>query len=120
MPKKGFKHSEHTKEKIRKSRIGKKMNKANNWKGGIINVGGYIYIKVKDHPNKTKDGYVAEHRLVVEKSIGRYLKKHEIVHHVNENKQDNRIENLRLLADIKIHNLKHKKKREKNGRFIKN
>jgi len=57
---------------------------------------GYILIGVDDHPYKQKKGYVAEHRLVMEKKIGRYLLPHENVHHINGVRSDNRIENLEL------------------------
>ena len=95
--KKKYHHSEETKEKIRKIRKLYIGSKASNWKGGKILVGGYLYIYSPTHPNKTKDGYVCEHRLVMEKHIGRYLKPNEIVHHKNKNTQDNRIENLLLM-----------------------
>lgn len=39
-----------------------------------------------------------EHRLVMEKSIGRFLNENEVVHHIDENPRNNSIENLRLMA----------------------
>jgi uncharacterized protein (DUF1330 family) len=69
-----------------------------NWKGGKQILQGYIYIKSPNHPNKNCGGYVAEHRLVMEKRIGRYLLKNENVHHLNGNKKDNNIENLMIVV----------------------
>lgn len=70
---------------------------ASNWKGGKrITSGGHIYSYAPNHPHTTKDGYVMEHRLVMETSLGRFLKDTEIVHHINGDKKDNRIENLHL------------------------
>jgi HNH endonuclease len=57
---------------------------------------GYKYLFVPNHPNANDGRYVAEHRLVMEKELGRYLLRHEIVHHKNANKMDNRLENLEL------------------------
>lgn len=77
------------------------------WKGGRrINDQGYILIYKPDHPRATKNnGYVREHDLIMEEMLGRPLEQHEIVHHMNGNKQDNRIENLELTDRSKHQNI---------------
>ncbi len=66
------------------------------FKGRIGDSRGYIKIYMPEHPYANKK-YVLEHRLVMEKHLGRYLHSDEIVHHLNEIKDDNRIENLELM-----------------------
>ena len=65
----------------------------------IVSKGDYNYAVVPEHPNRTKNNYVLEHRIVIENHLGRLLNSNEVVHHKNGNKKDNRIENLVILSD---------------------
>ena len=72
--------------------------KSTNWKGGRRYLNGYVMVKNRDHPNADNNGYVAEHRMVMSDFMERPLERHELVHHKNGVKDDNRLENLKLLT----------------------
>jgi len=92
-----------------------------NWKGGRVRHSeGYIYIASSSHPFRS-NGYVLEHRLVMEawlKENAPYspclveiegekrLSPDKVVHHKNEIKDDNRIENLEVLT-TEVHSSMH-------------
>jgi hypothetical protein len=57
---------------------------------------GYFYLLLPDHPNANKGGYVAEHIAVWTAHAGRPIRDGEMIHHINLNKHDNRIENLAM------------------------
>lgn len=106
----GRKHIKESKEKMSKTRKGMFLGENNpNWKGGrIFNYAGYILIKNWNHPFCNPNGYIREHRFIMEKYIGRYLKPTEDVHHINGIKDDNRIENLELFRSRSEHTKFHR------------
>ena len=69
----------------------------------------YIKIPSPYHPYKDKNGFVQEHRLIVENKLKRFLTPEEVIHHINEDKKDNRIENLMLFKNQKEHQKFHLK-----------
>jgi hypothetical protein len=95
------------KHKIKCQRTGPRSGQGHpEWKGGrLIDKDGYVLIYSPNHPytRRPRRKYVLEHRLIMEQHIGRYLTPPEVVHHINKNKQDNRIENLALFAKNSSH-----------------
>ncbi len=77
--------------------------KSPGWKGGRVMCGEnkkYVGVYVdREDPlvcMSSISGYALEHRLVVARSLGRPLARHETVHHINGDTTDNRLENLQL------------------------
>ena len=78
------------------SRSQPRSDKSSSWRGGRRIDGGYVMLYMPDYPGAKSNGYVREHKYVMEKHIGRRLNEKESVHHINGDKQDNRIDNLEL------------------------
>ena len=74
--------------------------------------GGYVREYNPYHPFGSRRGLVMQHRLVVERDLGRLLTRAEVVHHVNGDRQDNRLENLELMQSQSAHMThEHKERR---------
>jgi hypothetical protein len=74
------------------------------WKGGRVKVKGYWYTYSPGHPRAKKGTpYVLEHRLLMEKKLGRYLDPKEVVHHIDGNRGNNVVENLIVFQTNGLH-----------------
>lgn len=108
-----WQHTQFKRRKLKKCYCSMKCkNKCQrpNWKGGRQKYGRYIKINIG------KNKRIFEHRLVMEKHIGRKIRKGEVIHHINGIPTDNRIENLVLCKTHGKHTAKyHKVGRKKDG-----
>jgi hypothetical protein len=79
------------------------------WRGGrtILWPDNYVGIFMPGHPRANKSGYVREHIVVAERSLGKPLPCKALVHHVNEIQDDNRNANLVICQDAAYHKLLH-------------
>lgn len=66
--------------------------------GYTMNGTKYVWICTPMHPRANKMGYVKRCYLVIESSIGRHIEHNEVVHHINGNCSDDRMDNLLLLT----------------------
>lgn len=94
------KHWKQSEKTLRKRSISQTGEGNNNWKGGRYDYNGknnkYITLRI----NKS---FVPEHRFIFENSMFRKLKSTEVIHHCDENKKNNNIENLCLFRNDSSH-----------------
>lgn len=84
---------------------------AKNMKFKIDPVLGYKYCYAPKHPLANKSGKIYEHVYIMSKFIGRPLYDNECVHHIDRNRSNNSIDNLRLMTKedhVKLHLLEDK------------
>jgi len=132
---KGLKHSEETKQKMREKALGRKhtketKNKISNLRKGLKlseetkkrmsksaigkpkgikkDPNGYVFIYKPKHPRAVHN-YVRRSHLVVEKFIGRYLELNNVIHHIDFNKSNDDINNLMIFKSQREHSLFHAK-----------
>lgn len=85
-----------------------------NWKGGqYIHKGQYTYLKKPNHPNADKNGYVTRHVFVYTEYYKCCMLSWSIIHHIDENKHNDKIENLQGMVRNK-HISHHQTKRKRN------
>mgnify|MGYP001592277017 CR=1 FL=1 len=136
---KGTKHSDETKEKIReranqrgplspahRSKVIRTLRFGSNaigsknpgWKGGTYEHEGYIMIRMPNHPKAYANGYVKRAVLVAEEKLGRSLGLDEITHHINGNRSDDSPENIGVMSAV-AHNSITARERWVRGDFKK-
>ena len=89
-----------TAEHLYKVKSERCQERAPRWKGGKSRSRkGYVVLN-------THRGKKFEHRAIMEEYLGRPLAENEVVHHINGDKTDNRIENLQLMTNAE-HTIMH-------------
>lgn len=77
--------------------------------GRMLDKRGYVLALAKGHPRANRDGYVWEHVLVAEKSLGRFIPPDHPIHHVDGNPANNEPSNLVVCEDQAFHRLLHQR-----------
>ena len=110
----------YTKEALRKmSERSSGENNSQYKTGRCIESRGYVLILCPEHPHHKHGNYVYEHRFIMEKYLGRYLRPEESIHHLNGNRSDNRVENLKLFSTDSEHAIFERRCEHSHGEGIK-
>ena len=76
-----------------------------------ISYGRYARCFNEKHPRSKITGYVSEHVLIVEKTLGKFLPLKAVVHHINGDGKDNDNKNLVICENNAYHNTLHRRER---------
>ena len=115
----GKNHTEASKQIMREKQLQREVKGVNHptWKGGRHLARGYVMIALDtlsleeqsrfgSMATRSSKRYIPEHRLVMARHLGRVLEPTEVIHHINGNKSDNRLENLDMYG-AKTHKMEH-------------
>jgi hypothetical protein len=106
-------------ERIQPDPISGIRRRKRDWPERVLAPNGYWLIKVPEDYQGSRYGrgrlYAYEHRVIMEKHIGRLLVKGEVIDHINEDKHDQRIENLQVLTPSEHAKKTIRVQREKRG-----
>ena len=85
---------------------------------GMYKQNGYTLAKAEYHPHANSRGYVPLHRLLIENELGRYLiPRKELVHHIDGDRSNNDLTNLKLTTPRKHKMEEHFEGRTERGHF---
>lgn len=89
--------------KMRKSPIGNTGDKHSMWRGGKSLKKGYWTVHMPEHPRASSNKRVFEHIVIMENHVGRYIKKGEMIHHIDFDRGNNNLKNLYLCKNPSDH-----------------
>lgn len=96
----------------------RKGKKAAHWEGGVVFIGGRMWLYNPSHPNaQYGHRYVAKSRYVMAKHLKRPLKSSEIVHHIDGDFTNDSLSNL-IIVTRRGHNSIHKANISKHTRKL--
>lgn len=91
-----WKNNPQYKKRLQEAHRGRIREQASNWKGGQAIKDGRAYVFHPGHPHANQRGYIRRSHCVIEQELGYFPKPNEVVHHINGNPMDDRIENLAI------------------------